>query len=133
MKLTNIKPKDTAKGSKLAGYKSKQFKIAFGTELENKYSFKTRKARNLAEGMHKFLECTIYKELTITEVDELYLRTKGEVKEKTKYDKNNKHNNQIEIQHYGFKRDAFRLFGFYDNNAYFNITKIDTDHKTHKG
>ncbi|AKS69374.1 hypothetical protein RN70_07640 [Staphylococcus schleiferi] len=127
MKLTNVENKHAAKGIKLANYKSRKFKIALGTELENNFCFKTKKPRKVTDGLHKFLEYTVYKDLSITEVDRLYLRTKGAIKEKveTKY-------SQLEILHYRLEKSQFRLFGFYDNNAYFNITKIDIDHKTHK-
>ncbi|ULG71162.1 MAG6450 family protein [Macrococcus brunensis] len=81
--------------------------------------------------MHKFLSATVYKDLTITQVDSLYLRTKGKVKEKVSYDLNDP-KNQLDLLHYGFDRDKFRLFGYYDEKAYFNITRIDIDHKSHK-
>ncbi|EML6546728.1 MAG6450 family protein [Staphylococcus aureus] len=123
MKLTNVEKKHTLKGSKLANYKTRKFKIALGTELENNFCFKTKKPKKVTDGLHKFLEYTVYKDLSITEVDKLYLRTKGPIKEKR---------SQLEILHYGFDHSQFRLFGFYDNNAYFNIIKIDTDHKTHR-
>ncbi|MRF37115.1 hypothetical protein GIJ44_20730 [Staphylococcus sp. KY49P] len=129
MKLTDLEEKKhTVKGAKLANYKSRKFKIALGTELENKYCFKSKKPKKVTDGLHKFLENTVYKNLSITQVDQLYLRTKGPVKEKFKTA-----NSQLEILHYGFKNSQFRIFGFYDNNAYFNITKIDTDHKSHNG
>lgn len=131
MKLTDIKSsKHTATGVSLANLKSRKFKIAFGTELENNFCFKTNKGNKLTEGMHKFLTNTVYKNLTITEVDSLYLRTKGKVKEKRSFDLNDS-SNQLDILHYGFKRDTFRLFGYYDENGYFNVIRIDIDHKTH--
>ncbi len=99
MKLTNVENKHAAKDIKLANYKSRKFKIALGTELENNFCFKTKKPRKVTDGLHKFLEYTVYKDLSITEVDRLYLRTKGPIKEKveTKY-------SQLEILHYGLEK-----------------------------
>ncbi|ULG71163.1 hypothetical protein [Macrococcus brunensis] len=51
MKLANIKAdKHTASAVPLTNLKSKKFKIAFGTELENNYCFKTKKSKNLTDG-----------------------------------------------------------------------------------
>lgn len=126
--INQLRSKHTAKGTKLANYKSNKFKIALGTELDNRFCFKSKKPGKITDGLHKFLLNTVYKDLSITQVDQLYLRTKGPVKEKMKTS-----NSQLEILHYGFNNSQFRIFGFYDNNGYFNITKIDIDHKTHKG
>lgn len=128
MKLTELDvTKDTAKGVKLADLKERKFKLAFGTELENKFCFKTKDSKSVTSGLHKFLERTVYKGLTITEVDKLFLRTKGPVKSELPVKEG-----QLEIMHYGFNNAPFRLFGFYDMNGYFNITKIDPKHETHK-
>ncbi|WP_434121608.1 MAG6450 family protein [Salinicoccus roseus] len=128
MKLTDISAKkDTASGVRLVSLKERKFKLAFGTALDNKFCFKTKKSKQVTDGLHKFLEETVYKNLTITQVDNKYLRTKGPIKEKVSVQ-----DGQLEIMHYGFGKSPFRLFGYYDNNGYFNITKIDPNHKTHK-
>lgn len=130
MKLANLDINEhTAKGKKLANLKSQKFKIAFGTELENKFCFDTNKPQKVTDGLHKFLKETVYKDLSISTVDNKYLRTRGKPKEKIKYGTNN---SQLEIQHYGFNNSTFRIFGFYDDKGYFNVTKLDIDHKTHK-
>ncbi|MFC6402322.1 MAG6450 family protein [Mammaliicoccus sciuri] len=129
MKLADLDSnKHTAKGKKLADLKSQKFKIAFGTELENKFCFDTNKPKKVTDGLHKFLKETVYKDLSISMVDQKYLRTRGNPKEKVKYGTNS----QLEIQHYGFDKNPFRIFGFYDDKGYFNVTRLDIDHKTHK-
>lgn len=129
MKLANLDiNKHTAKGKKLTNLKAQKFKIAFGTELENKFCFDTNKPKKVTDGLHKFLKATVYKDLSISTVDNLYLRKIGNPKEKMKFGPNN---SQLEIQHYGFERNQFRIFGFYDDKGYFNVTRLDIDHKTH--
>ncbi|WP_145442225.1 MAG6450 family protein [Staphylococcus hominis] len=123
-KLTELNKNHTAKGSKLANIKSFQFKLAFGTELDNNYCFSTKKPKDLTKELHTFLKETVYKGLTITEVDSLFLRTKGPIKDKL--------NDQVEILHYGKDRSKFRIHGFYDSKGYFNVVKLDIDHKVHK-
>ena len=73
--------------------------------------------------LHNFISQTIGEKLTITEVDKLYLRTKGGVRQ----DINNE-----DVIHYGKDRTQFRVFGYYNSENYFNITRIDPKHKTNK-
>lgn len=129
MKLANLDiGKHTAKGKKLANLKSQKFKITFGTELENKFCFDKKKSKKVTDGLHKFLKETVYKDLSISTVNQKYLRTKGNPKEKIKYGTNS---SQLEIQHYSFDNSPFRIFGFYDDKGYFNVIRLDIDHKTH--
>lgn len=123
-KLTDLNNTHTAKGSKLANIKNLQFKLAFGTELDNNYCFYTKKPKDLTNELHKFLKETVYKGLTITEVDSLFLRTKGKIKEKL--------NDKVDLIHYGKNRSKFRIHGFYDRQGYFNVVKLDIDHRVHK-
>ncbi|PTK88619.1 MAG6450 family protein [Staphylococcus gallinarum] len=122
-KLTKLKSEHTAKGTKLTNLKSRVFKLAIGTELEPKYCFDTNKPKDLTKELHNFIKETVYKGLTITEVDNLFLRKKGPVKEMK---------NNIEILHYGKDRKQFRIHGFYDDKGYFNILRLDLNHKYHK-
>lgn len=122
-KLANYKSPKKSQDSKLTNYKHQKFKIAFGSKLDSRYCFKTKKGKELSEKFHYFLEQTVYKDLSITEVDELFLRTKGPVKENL---------NGIDLLHYGKDRTTFRVHGYYDSKGYFNVYRLDLDHKYHK-
>lgn len=122
-KLTDLNDEHTAKGTKLTNLKAQTFKLAIGVELEPKYCFDTKKPKDLTKELHNFLKETVYKGLTITQVDKLFLRKKGPVKET---------NNGVEIFHYGKDQKPFRIHGFYDNKGYFNIVRLDLNHKYHK-
>lgn len=124
-KLTD-KNKSDKKGTQLTNIKTKPFKIAICGSLENKFSFNELNNRTIKQ-FHKFIEETIGKNLTITEVDKQYLRTKGNIKEEK-----NVHGGKRDIMHYGKDRNSFRIFGYYNKDAYFTITRLDPKHKTHK-
>ena len=88
----------------------------------NSISFRMR-------NLHSFMENTIGKNLTISEVEKLFLRTKGDVF-------SNEVINGLErkIIHFGKDRHSFRIHGYYNekNNFYFVICKIDPNHKVNK-
>ena len=69
----------------------------------------------------------MYKQLSISTVDKLYLRMKGTVREKAEINGINR-----DIVHYGFDRSLFRLHGYFNELNYFVIYKIDPKHKVHK-
>lgn len=117
--------KPNRKGIPLTKRRKIPFKISIEESLDNKYCFKKLKGNSIQE-FHKFIEATIGKGLSITEVETMYLRTKGTVKETIKV-------NGIErdVIHFGKDRNPFRIFGYY-NQDYFVLNKIDPTHKVHR-
>ncbi|MGY3775825.1 MAG6450 family protein [Helcococcus sueciensis] len=113
------------KGTRLTSKKDITFKIAIEEKLDNGYDFKKMKQEHI-KSFHNFLEETIYKELTITKVEKLFLRTKGKFKNSRRFN-----GKEVEEIHLGKDRDPFRIFGYYKSD-YFVITRIDPKHKTHK-
>ncbi len=118
--------KKTEKGIILANNKDYPFIIAITSELEKQYNFACINKHNGYKEFQKFLDDTVGKNLTISEVDKRFLRTKGK---KEYYQKGNINTT---LHHYGKDRTAFRIFGYYNTeNNYFVLTKIDCCHKVH--
>ncbi len=107
-------------GSPLTSPKKCLFKIAICEQLDNNFCFKHLKSGDL-KAFHSFIDETVGKQLTISEVDKLFLRTRGSVKQEV---------NGKEVIHYGKDRKPFRVFGYYNSDSYFVITRIDPKHKT---
>lgn len=124
--LTEVGSKEAA-GRKLTNRKDKKFKFAITGSLDNGFCFKKLKQNEITE-FHKFIENILSKQLTITEVDELFLRTKGEV-----ISKEDVFGKKRDIQHYGKNNTKFRIHGYFNNEDYFVIYQIDPKHKKHKG
>lgn len=103
-----------------------RFRVSFETSLDNGFEIKDMKLRNVQD-FHRFLSDTVYKGLTISEVDRLYLRKRG-LSNAPPLKKGD-----IELIHYGNDNQKFRLYGYYNKNGYFVICRIDGDHKTHSG
>lgn len=117
--------KSKQKGITLTTRRTVPFKISIEESLDNKYCFKKLKGNSIKE-FHKFIEATIGKGLTITEVEQMYLRTKGPIKETISI-----HGTDREVVHFGKDENPFRVFGYY-NQDYFVLNKIDPTHKVHK-
>lgn len=124
-KLTNING-DNTKISPLTNqeHRNKPFMISIEGSIENNYSFKKLKKENLSE-LEEFLSKTVYKNLNISDVDKLFLRTPD------KTDTVICHGAERQIQHYGKNGSAFRIHGYY-HHSHFVITRIDPKHKVHK-
>lgn len=106
--------------------KERPFVVAFAVELENGYELKDMTSSHIKE-FHRFLQDTVYKGLTVSQVDNLYLRKKGLGRTPPlKYKKD------VELIHYGKSERAFRLFGYYSESGYFVVCRIDGGHQTHK-
>ena len=110
-KLTNKNSASSSKGASLTALRDVPFKFSISEQLDNNFAFKDLKAADI-KALHNFIDITIGKKLTITQVDKLYLRTKGGVTQTI----NNK-----DVVHYG--KDC-------NSENYFNITRIDPKHKT---
>lgn len=106
--------------------KERPFRIAIASELENGYELKDMTAEHVKE-FHRFIQDTVYKGLTISEVDKLYLRKQGLGSAPPV-----KYKNSIELLHYGKARKAFRIYGYYNADNYFVVCRIDGGHKTHQ-
>ena len=121
-KLLNNKNKSI--GTRLLKQEPK-FRIVFEVKLDNKYEVKDMTQNHVKE-FHRFLNDTVYKGLTISEVDKLYLRKTGLSNAPIII------SNGKELLHYGKAGNPFRIFGYYNSDAYFVICRIDGSHKTNK-
>ena len=106
--------------------RSKKFKISIDHKPENNYCFKCLTKSSKYRKFYGFLKKTIYRNLSISEVDELYRR------QDDKNDKVKINGVEYEIIHYGEKKKSFRLHGYYNSYGYFVIYRIDPDHKYHR-
>ncbi|MPM89966.1 hypothetical protein SDC9_137081 [bioreactor metagenome] len=121
-KLTDQNTKNI-QGSRLVKTEAK-FKLSIEHALHNNFCFKKLNRSSLLQ-LDNFIDETVDKGLTISQVDNLFLRKRGPKEQKTI-----KGSTQ-EIMHYGKDRNPFRIFGYY-SNGYFVLTKIDPNHETHK-
>lgn len=98
------------------------FKISICEQLDNNYCFKDL-SKEALKSFHTFIDDTVGQKLTISVVEKMYLRTKGGAKQLV---------NGRELIHFGKDKKPFRIFGYYNNDGYFSITRIDPKHKTNK-
>ena len=103
----------------------RQFKLVIEVKLDNGYEVQDMTLRHIEE-FHKFIKDTVYKGLTISEVDKLYLRKEGLSNAPVVM------SNGHELIHYGKARNSFRIFGYYNVDGYFVICRIDGSHMTNK-
>jgi hypothetical protein len=124
VRLTN-NDRSKSVGTKLDKNQLK-FKIALTGNLFNNYEFKDLKPEAV-KVFHKFIDETVGKGLTITNAESKLLRTKG----KPSFEElvNGK---KRDIIHFGQGKTAFRIFGYYNDDGYFVICRIDPNHKFHK-
>ena len=105
--------------------KSKNFKIALEENmLENNYSFKGINKNDGHKEFDRFINKILGK--TITDVEKNWKRA-STVKENA-----NIKNEKREILHLGEGKKKLRLFGYYNEEYYFVITRIDPNHNVHK-
>lgn len=125
-KLTNILDNKRVKssGTRLDNSATK-FKISIHHDLDIDFSFNNIQKNNGHKEFHNFICKTVGKNLTITQVNNLYLRTRGKGRTLRIGDAE-----FLEV-HYGKDNSAFRIFG-YHHLGDFILTRIDTNHKTHK-
>lgn len=121
----NKKEQEIKKGTRL-DKRQVTFKIALENDLHNDYSFRQLKGDSI-KNFQRFLDETVYKGLTITQVDSLYLRTKGPVKESCEIN-----GEKRDIVHYGKDRNPLRVHGYFNEKNYFVIYKIDPKHNVHR-
>ena len=104
---------------------SKLFKLCIDDNLHGDYNFNRLKGNHL-KLFQNFIDDTVGKKLTISQVDKLYLRTRG-----TPVTQEVVNGIQREVMHYGKARSPLRIFGFYQN-GYFVVYRIDPTHDVHK-
>lgn len=119
-----IKLQNVSSSGKALDLKGKQakFKLTFSEKLDNGFELKDMDNSTIKE-FHRFVSDTIYKSLSISDVENLYLRDK---------DSNLDEGSIRNSIHLGKDRNKFRLFGYYNTDGYFVINRIDGKHKTHK-
>lgn len=104
------------------------FKMCIQESLDNNYCFKCMDKASL-RALDSFITETVDKRLSITEVDSLFLRTKGHGQN---YEEITINGITRQVFHYGKNRNPFRIFGYYNEEGYLVIYRIDPKHKTHK-
>ena len=102
-----------------------KFRVVFEVKLDNGYELKDMKEKHIQD-FHRFLSDTVYKGLTISQVDNLFLRKQG-LSNALSIMSNGK-----ELLHYGKASNSFRIFGYYNSDGYFVVCRIDGLHKVHK-
>ena len=123
-KLSNNKP--VREGGSRLDRRTATFKIALEDYMHGNFNF-SKMNQSGRKDLQTFLDKTVYKQLSISTVDKLYLRMKGTVREKAEINGINR-----DIVHYGFDRNPFRLHGYFNELDYFVIYKIDPKHKVHR-
>lgn len=126
MKLTNETESPT-RGSALVRAQGAKFKIGIQESLSKNFCFSDLNGGRPIKDWHRFIEETVGKKLTISEVDTMLLRTKGPVSDECEV-----HGIKRRILHYGKDRSSFRVHGYYNDDGYFIIHKIDPNHKVNK-
>lgn len=122
--LTKVRNPESS-GSRLDN-KKRLFEMVISSDLHAEYDFSQLKESELKE-FHRFIKDTINKRLSITEVDTLFLRRKGPVKERECINGISR-----DIIHYDKGNKPFRIHGYYNEDGYFVIYQIDAKHKKHK-
>lgn len=103
------------------------FKMSIEHGLDNKYQFKDMNPKGIKE-LHRFIDETIAKGLSISQVESMFLRTRGLAKSLVTQEINGV---KRDVVHFGKDRQPFRIFGYY-NSQHFVITRIDCNHATNK-
>lgn len=125
-KLTTI-VSNINKGSRLTDTRQKGlFKFCIERCLDNKYSFAKLKPEAI-KMLDKFIADTVGREMTISQVESEFLRKKGKVSEKEVIA-----GVERDVFHLGKDRNKFRIFGYYNEDGYFVIHRIDPKHRYHK-
>jgi len=104
---------------------SRLFKIAITETLLQPYTFGKLKVEGI-KGFGNFLSKTVGKNLTISNVESLFLRTSGPngAKNEEKI-----HGHDETTYHFSNGSRNFRLHGYYNDDGYFCICRIDPNHK----
>lgn len=104
---------------------SVKFKIALTETLQNPYTFKKMKPADIKE-FSSFLSKTVGRNLSISKVEQLYLRTDGPNGAKNK---ETIHDAERITKHFDNGSRDFRIHGYYDDSGYFCVCRIDPHHE----
>jgi len=96
-----------------------KFELVLSESLTNGYEFSDMKTEDIKQ-FHYFLKETVYKDLSLTQVEKLF-RRKGE-----------EEFSEGELIHFGKDSTAFRIFGYYNDALQFVVKRIDPHHRTHR-
>lgn len=114
--LTGLNGSNAIESVPLTRVQSLPFKLCIQKPLDGQFNFKKMKQSGIKD-LHDFIENTIGKGLSISEVDKLYLRKRGL--------------GLSEEVHYGKDRHSFRVHGQFVD-SHFVISKIDCNHDVNK-
>ena len=123
-KLSNSKP--VREGNSHLDRRTATFKIALEDYMHGSFNFGKMDSSG-RKNLQTFLDKTVYKQLSISTVDKLFLRMKGKIRETAQINGIDR-----DIVHYGIDRSPFRLHGYFNELNYFVIYKIDPKHKVHR-
>ncbi len=104
------------------------FKFAIVNKLDNGYDFKSLDLDGLKK-FNNFVNDILEKKMTISQVEKTYMRkrfkplVKRHIKEQDM---------DVKEIHLGKDQQKFRLFGYFNENNYFVLTKIDSKHDFNK-
>lgn len=124
IELTKSKSKNHASGI-LTDKNKQSFKFAMTGSLDNNFCFKKLNKEQLLN-FHRFIDEILSNKMTISQVDKMFLRSRGPVEKREVYGKIRT------IQHYGKDMAPFRIHGYFNTESYFVIYQIDPGHKKHK-
>ena len=116
------------KGS-LLDKRGEPFIILIKDPLDKKYNF-SKLSKDGLKKWQAFIDDTIGQNRTISEVDKLYLRM-GSIKPNNREFADTEEGGAL-IIHYGKDNQRFRVFGYYNEQNYFVLFRIDEHHKVHE-
>ena len=100
-----------------------KFKLSIEVMLDSRYDFKKLKPTDLRQ-LQLFIAKTIGRQLTVAQVETLYLRTNGGAKHHEQFDQG-----WYEMLHFSNGARDFRIHGFYNVDGYLVLTRIDPHHQ----
>ena len=104
---------------------SVRFKIGLTDALENPFTFKKMKQEGI-QGFSSFLSKTVGEKLTISEVENRFLRTDGP---HGPFNKETINGTDRQTKHFDNGTRDFRVHGYYNDDGYFCIIRIDPHHR----
>ncbi|MCF6419840.1 MAG6450 family protein [Furfurilactobacillus milii] len=106
-------------------HSSVKFKLSIEGTLDSSYGFKNLRTTD-AKAFSQFLIKTVGRELTITQAEDLFLRTDGPHGPKNEEEF---YGETRKMMHFDNGSRDFRIHGYYNDDSYFVICRIDPHHK----
>ncbi|WP_432784107.1 MAG6450 family protein [Mycoplasmopsis bovis] len=104
------------------------FKFAIVNKLGNGYDFKSLDLDGLKK-FNNFVNDILEKKMTISQVEKTYMRKRFKPLVKRHIEEQDMDVREI---HLGKDQQKFRLFGYFNENNYFVLTKIDSKHSSNE-